>query len=260
MALPLHELFIATIVRWLGLMALAAVMGCLVLDLLVLPREAAELAVARRRLRMLSAIAVAVLMVATAGELLARTRTMSGGDLAGVRAALPLVLTRTHFGTIWMARVAALSLLLLFSLLPSPPARATGLLLALGVTLTTSLTGHAADWGDRSFTVLVDWSHAVAAGAWTGGLFGLALGVLVDQPSWPPALLGAVARRFSRLAGYCALPRVATRGCHVWAPAPTLAALLTTTHRRVLVFKNALALTLAFLGAAHPYVILPGFT
>src|SRR6266545_2136966 len=142
-------------------MALAAVMGCLVLDLLVLPREAGELAVARRRLRMLSAIAVAVLMVATAGELLARTRTMSGGDLAGVRAALPLVLTRTHFGTIWMARVAALCLLLLFSLLPSPSARATGLLLALGVTLTTSLTGHAADWGDRSFTVLVDWSHAV---------------------------------------------------------------------------------------------------
>src|SRR5438093_529518 len=166
-------------------MALAAVIGCLVLDLLVLPREAGELAVARRRLRMLSAIAIAVLMVATAGELLARTRTMSGGDLAGVRAALPLVLTRTHFGTIWMARVAALSLLLLFSLLPSRPARTTGLLLALGVALTTSLTGHAADWGDRSFTVLIDWSHAVAAGAWTGGLFGLALAVLVDQPSWP---------------------------------------------------------------------------
>src|SRR3989454_3721862 len=201
MALPLHELFIATIVRGLGLMALAAVIGCLVLDLLVLPREAGELLVARRRLRMVSAIAVAVLMVATAGELLARTRTMSGGDLAGVRAALPLVLTRTHFGTIWIARVAALSLLLLFSLLPSPSARATGLLLALGVTLTTSLTGHAADWGDRSFTVLVDWSHAVAAGAWTGGLFGLALGGLMDQPAWPPALLRAGARRFSRLAG-----------------------------------------------------------
>ncbi len=259
-ALPLHELFLATTVRWLGLMALAAVMGCLVLDLLVLPREAGELAVARRRLRMLSAIGVAVLMVATAGELLARTRTMSGGDLAGVRAALPLVLTRTHFGTIWMARVAALSLLLLFSLLPSPSARATGLLLALGVTLTTSLTGHAADWGDRSFTVLVDWSHAVAAGAWTGGLLGLALGVLVDRSSLPPALLGAVARRFSRLAGYCLIAVVATGAYNVWAQMPAPAALWTTTYGRVLVLKVALALTLAFLGAANRYVILPGFT
>src|SRR6266404_5431642 len=205
-------------------MALAAVMGCLVLDLLVLPREAAELAVARRRLRMLSAIAVAVLMVATAGELLARTRTMSGGDLAGVRAALPLVLTRTHFGTIWMARVAALSLLLLFSLLPSPPARATGLLLALGVTLTTSLTGHAADWGDRSFTVLVDWSHAVAATAWTGGLFGLALAL---SPS--SELLGTVARRFSRLAGYCRLVVVASGVYNACVQVPTFASLWTTT-------------------------------
>jgi len=259
-ALPLHELFLATIVHWLGLMALAAVIGCLVLDLLVLPREAGELAVARRRLRMLSAIAIAVLMVATAGELLARTRTMSGGDLAGVRAALPLVLTRTHFGTIWMARVAALSLLLLFSLLPSPSARATGLLLALGVTLTTSLTGHAADWGDRSFTVLVDWSHAVAAGAWTGGLLGLALGVLVDRSSLPPALLGSVARRFSRLAGYCLIAVVATGAYNVWAQMPAPAALWTTTYGRVLVLKVALALTLAFLGAANRYVILPGFT
>ena len=117
--LPLHELFLATIVRWLELLGLAAVTGSLVLDLLVLPREAEEVAVARRRLRKLSAVAVGVLIFATAGELLMRTRAMSGGELTQVRAALPLVLTRTHFGTIWMARVASLGLLLLVSFLPS---------------------------------------------------------------------------------------------------------------------------------------------
>ena len=91
--LPLHELFLATIVRWLELLGLAAVTGSLVLDLLVLPREAEEVAVARRRLRKLSAVAVGVLIFATAGELLMRTRAMSGGELTQVRAALPLVLT-----------------------------------------------------------------------------------------------------------------------------------------------------------------------
>src|SRR2546428_9661705 len=40
---------------------------------------------------------------------------------------------------------------------------------------------------------------------------------------------------------------------------PVLAALWTTTYGRMLVLKVALALTLAFLGAANRYVILPGF-
>jgi len=256
--LPLHELFLATIVRWLGLLGLAAVTGSLVLDLLVLPREAEEVAVARRRLRKLSAAAVGVLIFATAGELLMRTRAMSGGELTQVRAALPLVLTRTHFGTIWMARVASLGLLLLVSFLPSTGARATGLLLALGVALTTSLTGHAADWGDRSFTVLVDWGHAVAAGAWAGGLFGLALVILGGRTRWSSTLLGVVGRRFSRLAGYCLLVVVATGVYNVWTQVPALAALWTTTYGRVLLLKVVLASILAFLGAINRFVVLPG--
>ena len=254
-----YDLLIVTIARWLGLVALATIMGSLVLDLFVLPRDSEPFVAARRRLRRWGAAAVAVLTVATAGELIARAHTMSGGNLAEALAALPIVLTRTHFGAIWTARAAALGLLLAVSLVRARPARIVGLLLALGIALTTSLTGHAADWGDRSLAVLVDWVHAVAAGVWTGGLFGLALTVIWHRASWRPEVLGVVARRFSGLAGGCLLAVVATGTYNSWIQVPTLAVLWTTAYGRALALKLVLALALLLLGAANRYLILPEF-
>src|SRR3989475_660356 len=117
------EFLAATLVRWLGLLALATLVGSGVLETVVLPRGRPELVAVRRRLGRGDAIAVLALLVATAGELLVRTRTMSGADFAQAGAAGPLVLERTHFGTIWIVRSVAVVLLL--ALLParSPPAR-----------------------------------------------------------------------------------------------------------------------------------------
>ena len=115
-ALPLHELLLATAGRWHGLLGLAVLVGGLVLDFLILPREAPDLVRARSRLARWIGLAVAVLIVTSAIDLLARARIMSGGDLAQVLAALPLVLTRTHFGSIWIARMVALALLLAASI------------------------------------------------------------------------------------------------------------------------------------------------
>ena len=255
--LPLHELLLATVVRWLGLLALAVLIGGLVLDLFILPREGEELAAARRSFRRWRAAAVAALIVATVGELLTRARTMSGGDLAQVGAALPLVLTRTHFGAIWITRIVTLGLLVVLSRRRSRFLRTAALLLSLGVALTGSLMGHAADWGDLSLTVLVDWIHAVAAAAWTGGLFGLALTIKVDRAAWPPVLLGLVAQRFSRLAGRCLLVVVATGIYNGWIQVPSLSALATTTYGRALVLKVVLALGLACLGGVNRYAVLP---
>jgi len=250
----------ATIVRWGGLLALAAVMGNFALDLFVLPPSARELDAARRRLRVWGTLAVVVLIVTTAAALVMRARTMVGGDFAGLLAALPIVLTRTHFGAIWMGRAVALGLLLIVSLIPRRPLRVAGLLLSLAVALTTSLTGHAADWGDRSFAVLVDWVHAVTAAIWIGGLFGLTLAVFADRARWPVVLLGQIARRFSRLAGYCLLAVVATGAYNVWIQVPGLAALWTTTYGGALMAKLALAMALASIGFANRYVVLPALS
>jgi len=102
----LHELLLPTLGRWLGLLALAILVGGLVLELFVLPRDLAPLESARRRLRRWITVAVAILIVTSAGDLIARARVMSGGDLSQAMAALPLVLTRTHFGAIWISRAS----------------------------------------------------------------------------------------------------------------------------------------------------------
>src|SRR5262249_57366753 len=85
----------AAIVRWCELLALVIVIGGFALDILVLPR-AEELAAARRRLRIWGTFGVAVLIVAAGAVLVMRTLAMSGGGLARLRAAVPILLARTH--------------------------------------------------------------------------------------------------------------------------------------------------------------------
>ncbi|TMJ08356.1 MAG: hypothetical protein E6H02_10090 [Bacillati bacterium ANGP1] len=78
----------ATLVRWLALWATAVLIGGFVLDLLVLPRDAGELAGAHRRLRRWISIAVVLLMIAWAGELMIRATVMSG-SVTSARSAEP---------------------------------------------------------------------------------------------------------------------------------------------------------------------------
>jgi len=76
-----------------------------------------------------------------------RARTMGGGGLAQSVRIVPLVLSRTHFGAIWLGRVVALGALLLVATRRGDPARVVALALAAIVALSTALSGHAADWG-----------------------------------------------------------------------------------------------------------------
>jgi len=253
----LHELFLPTIARWLGLLALAALIGGLVVDLLVLPRGTAALTSVRECLRRWTTLAVVVLILTSAADAIVRARIMSGGDLAQGAAALPIVLARTHFGAIWIARAVALALLLIVSASRAAVTRAAGLALAVGVALTSSLTGHAADFGDLSPSVLVDWLHGVAAMAWTGGLFALALTMGRARDTWPSELVGVAARRFSRLAGYCVVLVLASGIYNAWVEVPSFAALWTTTYGGALAVKVVLALAIVAIGAVNRYRVLP---
>jgi putative copper export protein len=247
----------AAAIRWGGLVALAALTGGLALDLLVLPAGAPETTPIRQRLRRWHLMALAALLLATLGELGVRAQTMAGGSLAAALPALPLVLTRTHFGTIWIARTMALGLLLLLAFAPWPGMRGLSALLALGVALTTSLVGHAADWGDLSLSVFADWAHVLAAGIWTGGLGALAMVALGKRARWPPALMARIARRFSRLAGLCLLVVVGSGAHNAWVQVRAWSPLWTTTYGRVLLAKLVTALGLVALGAVNRYAIVP---
>ena len=245
-------MLIAWIVRWAGLAAFAALLGAIVLDRVVLPRDPG-LAATRRRLRRVGAAAAGVLLVASAGELLLRSEVMAGGGAGAGAAAIPAVLAHTHFGAIWIARLILLALApLAWRLLP--PA---ALVVALGIAATTALSGHAGDWGDGSPTAIADWVHIVAGGAWTGGLFLLACLLPGGATGWPPETLETACRRFSRLAAWCLAAVVATGAWNAWVQLPEVSALWTSGYGRALALKLALVAALVAYGAANRFLVLP---
>jgi putative copper export protein/mono/diheme cytochrome c family protein len=247
----------AALVRGLVLLSLASAIGGLVLGLLFPASPAPELDAARARLRRWVATCFVILLVATWAELLVRTQAMSGASLGASVAAVPSVLTGTHFGQVLAARGAAAVVALLLSVEPARGFQAFVLLVATGIALSLSLTGHAADWGDVRLAVAIDWAHAVAASAWTGGLIALALVAGRREAPWSRESLAAVVPRFSRLAGLSLLAVAVTGSYNAWTQLGGLSRLWTTAYGRVLLAKLAIVAVLVWLGAVNRYVHLP---
>ena len=220
----------------------------------VLPPDEPKL---RRRFVTWSRVCLVLLIVADVGELLVRSQSMAGGDLASALAAAPLVMTRTHFGTVWMWRAAVIVPLFLLMGATGRAAHLATCGLALGVALTTTLVGHAADQGDLSLAALVDWIHISAAAAWTGGLLCLAGLVLREVRQWQHEPLAMLLRRFSSLAGWCLLAVVASGIYNACTRLGSLSALWTSAYGKVLIAKLALVLVVAVLGAANRFAVLP---
>jgi putative copper export protein len=251
------QFVLATTTRWVGFVALATVVGGLVVELVVLPRATPVVDGARRRLRRLGVLCLVVLLATTAADLVTRAQTMAGDALPAAIAALPAVLMHTHFGAVWIARFALLALALVLAGGSSRALREASLGLALAIALTTTLTGHAADWGDLTLSAGIDWVHVVATTAWTGGLIALALAVLKEARQWPPGVLGGCMRRFSRLAGFCVIAVLATGLYNAWVQLPGPAALVTTIYGRALAVKLVLVLGLLWWGAVNRYTVVP---
>jgi putative copper export protein len=249
------DLGLAFATRWAGLVGLAALLGGLVVSLAVIPTDRAAL---QRRLIAWSYASVALLLVAGAGEVLERTRTMAGASPAAALGVVPVVLARTHFGTVWIVRTGALVALLALIGRSSRALRIAAYGVALGVALSTTLVGHAADHGDLSVPVLIDWVHVSAAVTWTGGLFCLTTLVLPEAAGWPREDLALVLRRFSALAGWCLALVVATGFGNACLQLGSLHALATTAYGRILVAKVMLVAAMACLGAANRFAVLPG--
>ena len=187
------------------------------------------------------------------GELLVRTATMTGASWTALAAGLPTVVTRTHFGRIWVVRVVAIVATAGLASRAGRGARQAARALAAGVALTTALTGHLADWGDLTPSVGLDWVHVLAASAWTGGLAVLA--VVTLRSTWPPPVLTTVAARFSRLAGVCLLAVLVTGAYNTWIQLPGFTALWTTAYGRILAVKIGLVGALVVLGCVNRYAV-----
>jgi len=241
-------MLVASAVRWVTLLAMAAMLGALVVDTLIVPRP-----ITAARARRWAVTAAVVLLVGTVGELILRTSTMTGSAWAAVASGLPTVVERTHFGRIWIVRAASIVAIAFLATRSRRGPRLAALALAAVVALTTALTGHLADWGDLTPSVALDWVHVLAACAWTGGVAVLA--TISARAGWAPPVLTTVAARFSRLAGICLFAVLATGVYNAWVQLPGLRALWTTDYGRILAVKVALVAVLAGLGCVNRYAV-----
>ncbi len=247
-----------SLIDWLILLPLTLLIGSLTVRTLVAAPAARWLgeldaAALARKLGRIGRLALGVLALATVAELVARAQVMAGGSLAAALSAVPIVLTRTHFGTLWLVRVAALAAL-------AAPWSIRGLPLALAVlvALTVSQTGHAAEWGDWTPSVIVDWLHVTTASLWVGGLLCLTIGVFASKAAREHrACLAEVCGRFSRLAAYCVVALVASGIYNGWIQLPSLSALWTTPYGQILTAKVALVGILLAFGSANRYLVVP---
>lgn len=269
---------LGALLRGLQLVGALALLGSLVFRRLVLapalasarlgrPALAAELwDAARRALRRPALGAGVVLLAGVAGVLVTQALAAAEGG-EGMDPGLLLGQTiTTRWGALGMARLLlAMALVALTCLaLGVRPGRkdrrqmeTLGIAVGAALLLTLSLAGHnAAGKGPvEQAGVVGDWLHLLAAGAWAGGLFQLAL---VLPLAWRRLakpervhLLGSIVPRFTGLAVLSVLILIATGTYQAWLLVGSWAALLTPGYGLVLLLKLLLLLPALTLGAVN---------
>lgn len=169
----------------------------------------------------------------------------------------------TRSGSIWLARLAMLAMLLgCFWLGPARWRIVAGLVLAGALLLLTSLTSHAAALSrGAELAVAADWLHQVGAAIWLGGLVAILL--LIPEAVRAAsadrlALLASVVPRFSVLAMAGAGLLVATGLVGALIQVGSLEA-LGTHYGWALLVKVAAVIPMLALGAFNLLIIKPRF-
>src|SRR5262252_773531 len=252
------EGLIATTTRGLGSLALAALIGSLAVDRFVLP--GGQLHDERRRLQRLRVACLLALVFTSLAEVVLRGRTMTGAAMPAVLRAVPAILAHTHFGQVWLVRFTLLAGMLCLAGSLTRTARTAMLALALSVAFTTTVTGHAGDWGDVSVSAAIDYAHVVTSSLWVGGLLSLTILGCRNVVGWAPEQFGAITRHFSRLAGWSLLAVVLSGSYNAWVQVATPSGMWTTAYGRVLCVKLVIVVVLIWLGAISRYTIVARVT
>ncbi|TAJ80819.1 CopD family protein, partial [bacterium] len=253
----LSHIFYHSLVQGMDLVGMVLLAGGLTFRALVVSPSSGQASSLERLLPFL-------LLLIGLGDLVLRSQMISGQPWEEIWLFLPAVLFKSHFGKVWAARTFLLCVLGVVSITKIQGRITKGVAIAAGtlLLLTASLSGHAADSGDLSLAVLVDWLHLLAVSAWTGGLFFLALllrkRIMLSrpEPTSPSALITSV-KRFSTLAGICVVLILATGSYQAWHRVGGISALLQTSYGQILGVKLVLVISLLCLGALNRYRILP---
>lgn len=263
------HLLLHILVRWIDFVALVAFLGGLGYRYFVLRPvcRARSVSNSARSERIWMATMLAVVAATSLTDLFFRTAMMSGRPVPELFSVLPTVIMKTHFGSVWLGRFGLILLLcgVLFlegrrGLSPTVD-RYLSLGAGAALGLTTSLSGHAADQGNWSWTVLGDWIHVTAISGWVGGLFALRLHLPMIQRLLPTggrrSLLAAAIRAFSAVAMTCVGGLFLSGVYNTWVHVHSPSLLVGTDYGNVLILKWVLLVPMILLGGVSRFYILP---
>ena len=199
------------VLTFADLLALVCLLGALSCRLWIVPTQGA-VQLAPRILQLLTRI-IGVSLAALAATSLAliwwRSTTLSGEPAIKALALLPLIVTQTHVGHIWLIRaIAVASAVVLWATARPNPSRNILwwmiFLAAAVLAFSRSASGHAADTGDFTLKEWVDWAHLMAASVWVGSVLVVLPAVfpeLVKLEASDSKYIAQFANRFSRSSG-----------------------------------------------------------
>jgi putative copper resistance protein D len=215
-----------------------------------------------RRLDVLFAVVLGFLTLTSVAILFVRSVAISGEPFPQVAGVVPLVLQKTDFGKLWLARAAAVLLMWLLWMWAGVRKRWAGWVLAIlvgVVAFSRSATGHAGDHGNFAWPVWIDWLHLLSAGLWGGVIvmFVLAVRPVLRQHLQHGDWTAAIVRRYSMLAATGLALAAATGICSAWQRVGGWQPLWTTRYGLILDVKLFLVIVMAILGATNRFRHVP---
>ena len=273
----MHGMYPQVLILWLHFLGIVLLLGAVVFRWLVLSPSLKVLdpnfpevikkveAISGGDLKRWVGGCLILLAVVSFPDLILRVQMMSKKPLAEVPALLPLVLFQTHIGKVWLARIFLLGLSgVLWVFIRDrrqPVCLILLLLLGVGLSLLTTLSGHAVSKGDLSLAVFADWLHIMTVSSWVGGL--VPLRFLMPRLTAPVEkkerylFEAAVIQRFSTLAVCCVGILVLTGTFEAWLHLRSPSRLIATGYGVTLLFKLALVIPMLALGGLGRYYVRP---
>jgi len=244
--------------------ALCSAIGALACLLWILPMsglENREPASHARRLWQFLALCLAVLTLGSLVLLLYRSHVLSDLPYGQLWPVLPKVLAHTHYGHIWLVRIAAVGggWLIWWLGRRHPGQRRWAAVMAAVmavIAFTRSATGHSADQGDFTLMEFMDWLHILAGSVWAGGVVAFTLMLLngfMNKTATAPRFNFFV-HRLSRLATAAVLVVLVSGAYNTWQKLLTIDTLWETDYGRHLLWKIGLVGIMLGLGAANRFL------
>ncbi|MGC2457267.1 MAG: CopD family protein [Gallionellaceae bacterium] len=174
-----------------------------------------------------------------------RSTTLSGESAINALTLLPLVVTHTHVGHIWLIRaITVASAVVLWATARRYPTRNALwwmiFLAAAVLAFSRSASDHAADAGDFTLKEWVDWAHLMATSIWVGSVLVVLLAVfpeLAKLEASHPKFIAQFANQFSSSSGIALCVVLLAGTYNAWFRLGSFSALMGTTYGRTLTVK-----------------------